>query len=148
MKGSKALLALAMVAIGGPLSAQVPFLRGRQPAPPTVPAIDLLRADFAAQSGGTTVYFAGDSAQLTPPAKSLLNAQAGWIRRHPDIVVRIEGYADSTDTRDHALALGARRAATVRDYLILLGVPSAQVTAISWGKEKPAAPSATTVLVR
>jgi len=54
------------------------------------------------------------------------------------VVVRIEGYADSSDTRDHALAVGARRAEEVRSYLVLLGVPAVQLTTLSWGKEKPA----------
>ena len=48
--------------------------------------------------------------------------------------------ADPGDTRDHALAIGARRAEEVRNYLILLGVPAAQVSAMTWGKERPGAP--------
>jgi peptidoglycan-associated lipoprotein len=120
----------------------------RQPPPPVLQGIDLLRADFSAQAGGTTVYFVGSSAQLTPQAISQLAAQAAWLRRHPEVVVRIEGHGDGGDTRDHALAVGARRAAQVRDYLVLLGVPSAQVSAMTWGKERMAPPSAVTVLVR
>jgi peptidoglycan-associated lipoprotein len=53
-------------------------------------------------------------------------------------VVRIEGHADPSDTRDHALAIGARRAAEVREYLVLLGVPAAQISTVSWGKEQVA----------
>ena len=140
-------LLLALVASAMPATAQLPFAR-RPPPQPVLQGIDALRADFAAQAGGTTVYFAGDDARLTPIARGLLSGQAAWIRRHPEVVVRVEGYADSTDTRDHALAIAARRAAAVRGYLMLLGVPSAQVTATSWGKEKAAPPSATTVLVR
>ena len=52
--------------------------------------------------------------------------------------MRIEGHADPSDTRDHALAVGARRAEEVRNYLVLLGVPAAQLTTLSWGKEKVA----------
>jgi peptidoglycan-associated lipoprotein len=63
------------------------------------------------------------------------------------VPVRIEGHGDPSDTRDHALALGARRAGEARDYLILLGVPAAQVTAMTWGKERPGPPSAVTTLV-
>jgi peptidoglycan-associated lipoprotein len=143
----KTFLVLALIGAAMPASAQLPFVR-RPPPQPVLQGIDALRADFAAQAGGTTVYFAGDDARLTPIAKGLLSAQAAWIRRHPEVVVRVEGYASSTDTRDHALAVGARRAAEVRGYLVLLGVPSAQVTATSWGKEKAAPPSATTVLLR
>jgi peptidoglycan-associated lipoprotein len=140
------LLIAALLAV--PASAQLPGLRRRDPPPP-VPVqnpIDVLRADFAAQSGGTIVYFAPGSAQLTAQAKTILTAQAAWLRQHPEVSVRIEGYGDPTDTRDHALALGAERAAQARDYLILLGLPAAQLSAMTWGKERPGPPSATTTI--
>ncbi|MGE5561918.1 MAG: OmpA family protein [Bacillota bacterium] len=135
--------------LAAPASAQLPFLTKRGPAPqvPVQSPIDVLRADFAAQSGGTTVYFAAGSAQLTPQAKMLLTAQAAWLRQHPAVAVRIEGHGDPTDTRDHALALGAERAAEARDYLMLLGTPSAQVSTMTWGKERPGPPSAVTTIV-
>jgi len=81
-------------------------------------------------------------------AKTMLTAQAAWLRQHPEVSVRIEGYGDPTDTRDHALAVGARRAEETRDQLVLLGVPSAQVSTTSWGKERPGLGRAVTVLVR
>jgi len=135
--------------IAAPASAQLPFLakRGAQPAVPVQNPADVLRADFAMQSGGTTVYFTPGSSVLTPQATVVLSAQAAWLRQHPEVPVRIEGRGDSTDTRDHALAVGARRAQEVRHYLVLLGIPAAQVTAMSWGKERPGAPSATTTIV-
>jgi len=141
------LLLAALIAV--PASAQLPGLRRRAP-PPQVPVqnpLDVLRADFAAQSGGTTVYFANGSAELTPQAKLLLQAQAAWLRQHPDVAVRIEGHGDPADTRDHALALGAERAAEARNFLILLGTPAAQVSAMTWGKERPGPPSAVTTIV-
>jgi peptidoglycan-associated lipoprotein len=100
--------------------------------------IDALRADFIARTGSDKVYFGGDAAVLTPQAQLTLQAQAQWLRQHPEIMVRIEGHADSSDTRDHALAVGARRAEEVRNYLILLGVPPAQLSTVSWGKERVA----------
>ena len=63
-------------------------------------------------------------------------------------VVRIEGHGEPNDTRDHALAMGARRAQEVRDYLVLLGVPAVQLGVTSFGKERPGAPRAVTILVR
>jgi peptidoglycan-associated lipoprotein len=69
-----------------------------------------------------------------------------WLRQHPEVSVRIEGHGDPTDTRDHALALGAERAAEARDYLVLLGIPAAQVSAMTWGKERPGPPSAVTTI--
>ena len=138
----KLLAFLCLAAMAGPVSAQ------RRPAPPPLTGIDLSRAEFAAQSGGSTVYFPLGSNQLTTQARTVLVAQARWIRQHPDIVVRIEGHADGGDTRDHALAVGARRAQEVRDYLVMLGVPSAQVTAMSWGKERPGPGRVATILVK
>lgn len=136
-------------------SAQLPGLRRYTPsdnaqhpaqAVPLV-GIDALRADFAAQAGGTTVYFGADDAVLSPSARIVLSAQAAWLRRHPEVVVRVEGYGDGGDMRDHALAVGARRAEEARDYLLLLGVPAAQVSITSWGKERPGLGRAVTVLV-
>jgi peptidoglycan-associated lipoprotein len=100
--------------------------------------IDALRADFIARTGSDKVYFGGDSSGLTPQATATLSAQAQWLRQHPEVVVRIEGHADPSDTRDHALAVGARRAEEVRNYLILMGVPPAQLSSVSWGKERVA----------
>jgi len=145
------LLFLASLTLfGSAASAQLrlPVIIPRQP-PPVVPVgIDMLRADFLARSGSDKVYFAGDSAALGAPARATLAAQAQWLRQHPEVVVRIEGHADLGDTRDHALAVGARRAEEVRDYLVLLGVPAAQLSTTSLGKERPGPPRAVTVLVR
>ena len=140
------LLLAALFAV--PASAQLPGLRRRAPAPPAVVQnpIDVVRTDFAAQTGGTTVYFAPGSAQLTPQARMILQRQAMWLRQHPGVAVRVEGHGDPTDTRDHALALGAERAAEARDYLVLLGTPAAQVSTMTWGKERPGPPSAMTTI--
>jgi peptidoglycan-associated lipoprotein len=119
-----------------------------QPRGPIPVGIDALRADFVAKSGADTIYFGGDSAMLGPPAKAVLTAQAQWLLMHPEVLVRIEGYADSADTRDHAIALGARRAEEVREYLVLMGVPAAQLSTMSWGKERYGAGRAVTVLMR
>ncbi|MFL6731909.1 MAG: OmpA family protein [Sphingomicrobium sp.] len=144
----KAILLLTVIALASAAQAQLPFLSKRGPAQPVVQGIDALRADFAAQSGGTTVYFGNDNSVLGMPARTMLTAQAAWLRRHPEVVVRVEGYGDSGDTRDHALAVGARRAEEARAYLVLLGVPAAQVSTSSWGKERPGLGRAITVLVR
>jgi peptidoglycan-associated lipoprotein len=120
----------------------------RQAPPAAQQPIDVLRAEFGAQAGGTTVYFTSDSAVLGPQARTILAGQAAWLRRHPEVAVRIEGHGDPSDTRDHALAVGARRAEEARTYLLLLGVPAAQVSAMTWGKERPGAPRAVTTIVR
>ena len=139
---------LALLIVASPAVAQLRLPGGRQLPPPVLTGIDAMRAEFAAQSGGTTVYFGGDSNQLGPQARTVLAAQATWLRRHPEIVVRIEGHGDAGDTRDHALGVGAKRAEEVRGFLVLLGVPAAQMTAMTWGKERPGAGRAVTILVR
>ena len=147
----KTLFALALLLGATAAEAQLPGLRRRGPAQPQQPllqGIDALRAEFAAQSGGTTIYYAGGSTALAPAARPPLALQAAWLRRHPEVVVRVEGYGDGADTRDHALAAGAARAEEVRSYLVLLGVPAAQVATTSWGKERPGLGGAVTVLVR
>lgn len=140
------LCSLALVASSA--AAQLPGLRRREPVQPVLQGIDAARADFLAKSGADTVYFGLDSALLGPPARATLAAQAQWIRQHPEVVVRIEGHGEPNDTRDHALAMGARRAQEVRDYLVLLGVPAVQLGVTSFGKERPGAPRAVTILVR
>src|SRR3954452_24770050 len=147
----KTAMMLALLLGAATAQAQLPGLRKRgpvQPAQPVLQGIDALRADFAAQSGGTMVYFGSQGVILGAPAKAVLTAQAAWLRRHPEVVVRIEGYGDPGDTRDHALAVVARRAEAARDQLLLLGVPAAQVSVTSWGKERGGLPRAVTVLVR
>jgi peptidoglycan-associated lipoprotein len=113
--------------------------------------IDALRADFRLRAGSDTIYFGGDSGLLSAPARATLAAQAQWLMQHPEVLVQIEGHADPADTRDHALAVGARRAEALRQYLVLLGVPAAQVGTVSFGKERATGAAnsrAVTVLVR
>ena len=121
----------------------------QEPSPPivsTVP-IEVLRADFIAKTGGAVVYFGSNSALIAAPARPMLEAQAQWLRLNPYVSVKIEGHGDGGDTRDHALALGARRAAAVRETYILLGVPPTQIAITSWGSERPGPPRAEIRLV-
>ena len=126
-----ALLALLMLS-GGPLAAAQ---RSRVPPPP--PTLEMLQAEFAARSGGDMVYFTGSSHGLDEAAQRTLVAQSRWLLSNPAIRVRIEGHADERSPRDYALAVGERRAHAVRNFLLLQGVPAAQLTIISWGKERP-----------
>ena len=85
---------------------------------------------------------------LSVSARATLAAQAQWLRQHPEVAVRIEGHSDLSDTRDHALAVGARRAEEVRQYLLLMGVPAAQVATVTMGKERPGPGRTVTALAR
>lgn len=134
-------IALLGMLIASPAVAQQP-----QPVAPAVP-IEMLRADFIAKTGGTMVYFGVNSALIGAPARPMLAAQAQWLRLNPYVSVKIEGHGDGGDTRDHAIALGARRAAAVREALILLGVPPQQISITTWGTERPGPPRAEIRLV-
>jgi peptidoglycan-associated lipoprotein len=145
------LIAAALTLAASPTQAQlVQRVLGRPATPqqPLLVGIDALRADFLARSGADTIYFAADTAVLSVSARATLAAQAQWLRQHPEAAVRIEGHADLSDTRDHALAVGARRAEEVRQYLLLMGVPAAQVAAVTMGKERPGPGRTVTVLAR
>lgn len=134
-------VALAALVIASRAAAQDP------PPPAATVPIEQLRADFVAKTGGTMVYFGINSALIGAPARPMLEAQALWLRLNPFVSVKIEGHGDGGDTRDHALALGARRAAAVREAYILLGVPPGQIAITSWGKERPGPPRAEIRLV-
>ena len=86
---------------------------------------------------GDRVYFDTDSHDVRDDARPLLDAQSTWLRRYGAVGVRIEGNADERGTREYNLALGARRANSVRDYLISQGVAADRIATISFGKESP-----------
>ncbi|MCF8505036.1 MAG: peptidoglycan-associated lipoprotein Pal [Caulobacter sp.] len=89
---------------------------------------------------GDFVYFDLDRYDVRSDAMPVLDAQAAWLRQYPNVRVRIEGNCDERGTREYNLALGARRANAVRDYLASRGVASSRITTLSWGKERPVDP--------
>jgi peptidoglycan-associated lipoprotein len=89
---------------------------------------------------GDRVYFDTDQHDVRDDAQSVLQGQAAWLRRYPNVRVRIEGNADERGTREYNLALGARRANAVRDFLVAQGVTSGRISTISFGKEQPLDP--------
>jgi peptidoglycan-associated lipoprotein len=92
---------------------------------------------------GDLVYFDLDSYEVRSDATSVLAGQAAWLARYPNVMVRIEGNADERGTREYNLALGARRANSVREFLISKGVGPNRITTVSFGKEKPIDPGTT-----
>ena len=112
-------------------------LASAQRPPPPPMTIEMLQAEFTARTGSDVVYFVGNSHGLNANTQQILMAQATWLRSNPAIRARIEGHSDERTPRDFALAVGERRASAVRDFLVLQGVPAAQLTIISWGKERP-----------
>jgi peptidoglycan-associated lipoprotein len=85
-----------------------------------------------------TVYFAYDSDELSPEAIAALDSNAAWMRDHAGVRVLIEGNTDERGTLEYNLSLGARRANAVRNHLIRLGIPAAQLETISYGEDQPA----------
>lgn len=86
---------------------------------------------------GDRVFFAFDKSDLDDRARTVLQKQAAWLQRYGSVVLAIEGHSDERGTREYNIALGARRAQSVKDYLTSLGVSTARLDTISYGKERP-----------
>ena len=102
------------------------------PGDPTSPA-------YFNQTIGDRVLFVVDQSTLTPEGIATLNGQARWLTTNSDYLAIIEGHADEQGTREYNVALGARRANAVREYLISQGISSARLRTVSYGKERPIA---------
>lgn len=93
-------------------------------------------------SVGDRVFFGYDSFDLTPEARQVLERQAAWLRQYPNVSALVAGNCDERGTREYNLALGARRAAAARDYLVSLGIAANRLETVSYGKERPLDPRA------
>ena len=88
---------------------------------------------------GDRVFFETDSSELTDQARGTLDKQAQWLNNYNRYAFTVEGHADERGTREYNIALGARRAETVRQYLVSRGVSAQRMRTISYGKERPVA---------
>ena len=88
---------------------------------------------------GDRIFFDTDSSAIRADAQQTLARQAQWLNKYRQYAIVIEGHADERGTREYNLALGARRAAATRDYLIGQGVAGNRLKTISYGKERPVA---------
>ncbi len=89
---------------------------------------------------GDRIYFDFDAAGIRTDAQPILAGQADWLRRYPAVRVRIEGNCDERGTREYNFALGAKRADSVRDFLVGHGIAAGRIATISYGKEQPIDP--------
>jgi peptidoglycan-associated lipoprotein len=89
------------------------------------------------QTIGDRVLFAVDQSTLSPTAQATLDGQAQWLMTNIDYTAVIEGHADEQGTREYNLALGARRANSVQEYLVSRGVADNRLKVVSYGKERP-----------
>jgi peptidoglycan-associated lipoprotein len=87
-----------------------------------------------------SVYYDFDSFGLKAEYRPVIESQASYLKQHPDAAVTVEGNCDERGSREYNLALGQRRADSVKKLLELAGVPTKQIDATSYGKEKPRAP--------
>jgi len=88
---------------------------------------------------GDRVFLESDKSDLTPQARATLDKQVQWLQQYGQYSFTVEGHADERGTREYNIALGARRAQTVRDYLASRGIPAQRMRTISYGKERPVA---------
>lgn len=89
------------------------------------------------ESVGDRVFFQVDQSTLTGEAQVTLDGQAQWLISNADYTAIIEGHADEQGTREYNLALGARRANAVQEYLLQQGVSATRLKVVSYGKERP-----------
>ena len=115
-----------------------------QPAPAPAPVAAPVASSIIPGSAedlrvnvGDTVHFDYDKYAVLDADKATLQRQAAWLAKFPNIKVTVEGYADERGTREYNIALGARRANAVKEYLVSLGVSAARVDTVSYGKERP-----------
>jgi peptidoglycan-associated lipoprotein len=87
---------------------------------------------------GDRVFFDYDAYNIRADQRGTVEALAAWLETYPSVTLTIEGHADERGTREYNLALGERRANSVRDYLVALGINPARLSSVSYGEERPA----------
>jgi peptidoglycan-associated lipoprotein len=105
--------------------------------PPPAPSIVPGSAQDLKVNVGDTVHFEYDKYAVLEQDKATLQRQAAWLAKWPNIKVTVEGHADERGTREYNIALGAKRANAVKEYLVSLGVSAARIDTVSYGKERP-----------
>ena len=113
----------------------------REPSRPPVASVPTGPVPGSAQdfviSAGDRVYFDYDQYAVRPDGRGVLEKQAAWLQRYPQVQIRIEGNCDERGTREYNFALGARRADSIKAFLIERGIAPARINTISYGKERP-----------
>ena len=93
--------------------------------------------EYLATGVADRVFFATNKSTLTTASRDVLRKQAAWMRKKKNLKFTIEGHADERGTREYNLALGERRANSVKDYLMTYGISGSRLSVISYGKERP-----------
>jgi peptidoglycan-associated lipoprotein len=97
------------------------------------------REDFINSVPSDRIFFDTDTYNVDEQDRQILDAQATWLQRYPNVRVTLEGHADERGTREYNLALGDRRANAAKNYLQSRGIGAERMNVISWGKERPVA---------
>jgi peptidoglycan-associated lipoprotein len=122
---------------------QKPVAAATPAAAPAAPSVATPLAAYldpnSAISQQRSVYFAYDDSSFRAQDKAVVELQGRYLAQHPEVHVTVAGNTDERGGSEYNLALGQRRAQSVKSALGLLGVKDAQVEAVSYGKEKPKA---------
>ncbi len=102
-----------------------------------MPSADPRSQEWLVVNIGDRVFFDYDSSDLKSEAQETVEKVAAWLQTYPDVTLALEGHCDERGTREYNLALGERRANSVRSYLLALGIDANRLTTISYGKERP-----------
>ncbi|WP_420861109.1 peptidoglycan-associated lipoprotein Pal [Algirhabdus cladophorae] len=106
-------------------------------------ALNPTSPEYFNQTVGNRVLFAVDQHTISTEGAAILDGQANWLMANPAYLAVIEGHADEQGTREHNLALGARRSNAVREYLLSKGVADNRMRTLTYGKERPLAACST-----
>jgi peptidoglycan-associated lipoprotein len=98
---------------------------------------DSTGSDSGKISGLNTIFFDYDQASITAQARQQLAQNAEWIKSNSNVAIQIEGHCDARGTVEYNIALGERRALSVKNYLVGLGIDGKRLSVISYGKERP-----------
>jgi peptidoglycan-associated lipoprotein len=116
-----------------------PTAPARPTPPPMAGAAAGSKADFAAKATDR-VYFDYDAYNIDGEDQRSLAGQVAWLKQFPSTRVEVQGHADERGTRDYNIALGERRAQSVKSYLVSQGISEGRIQTISFGKDKPLDP--------
>jgi len=83
------------------------------------------------------IFFDFDKAAIKSEMKGVLDQDVAWLKANPQAKVQLEGHCDERGTNEYNLALGEKRAHSVKQYLISLGVKAGQLSTISYGEDRP-----------
>jgi len=131
---------LGLILVAASFMAACSSTKEEAPAPAAQPQTSSIKpgsADDFRVNVGDTIFFDLDSHSVRPDAQGVLQKQAAWLKQYPAVRLMVEGHCDERGTREYNLALGDRRAFSVKEFLVSLGVDAARLQVKSYGKERP-----------